>query len=131
WKAHNLNALADADDVVGITWRINGGTNGLANRKRYLAEAKKLWAGGVTLSKAQPQVIEPDAPEIVADAPIAMEPQETAAKSPTVLSVVGAVGGSGAMGFLSYIESPYALAAFALVLVFAGIIVWRWMDQRK
>lgn len=40
WKDRNLNAYADRDDVVGITKRINGGTNGLADRKANLAKIK-------------------------------------------------------------------------------------------
>jgi putative chitinase len=39
WKSHNLNALADNDDYVGITKRINGGTNGLAMRKQFILNA--------------------------------------------------------------------------------------------
>lgn len=33
WKANNCNQFADAGDVVGLTKRINGGTNGLDDRK--------------------------------------------------------------------------------------------------
>lgn len=40
WTINTLNPLADADDVVGITRRINGGTNGLDDRKRRLAQIK-------------------------------------------------------------------------------------------
>lgn len=40
WKKKGLNALADADDVLAITQRINGGTNGLAERKAQLARVK-------------------------------------------------------------------------------------------
>lgn len=40
WQAKGLNALADADDIEGITRRINGGLNGLADRKRWLATFK-------------------------------------------------------------------------------------------
>jgi len=40
WTQHNLNPLADADDVVTITHRINGGENGLDDRKAKLARAK-------------------------------------------------------------------------------------------
>ena len=36
WKKNGLNALADAKDIVGMTRRINGGTNGLDDRQmRY------------------------------------------------------------------------------------------------
>jgi putative chitinase len=36
WNKNGLNALADAKDVVGMTRRINGGTNGLDDRQmRY------------------------------------------------------------------------------------------------
>ena len=40
WNEHNLNRLADRDDVLAITKIINGGTNGLAERKVLLARAK-------------------------------------------------------------------------------------------
>jgi putative chitinase len=36
WSSNGLNALADAKDIVGMTKRINGGTNGLDDRQmRY------------------------------------------------------------------------------------------------
>lgn len=44
WREHGLNELADADDVGTITRRINGGTNGLAERKALLVKAKGLLA---------------------------------------------------------------------------------------
>ncbi|MBO5614134.1 MAG: hypothetical protein J5905_06470 [Prevotella sp.] len=33
WKQNGLNALADRDDIVAITKRINGGTNHLYERR--------------------------------------------------------------------------------------------------
>lgn len=41
WKDRKLNVLADADDVETITRRINGGRNGLADRKTRLADLKR------------------------------------------------------------------------------------------
>lgn len=42
WKTKGLNAYADQDDITTITKRINGGTNGLADRQKNLAKAKTL-----------------------------------------------------------------------------------------
>jgi predicted chitinase len=39
-----LNAKADKDDFLGITDVINGGTTGLANRKRWYVNAKKVFS---------------------------------------------------------------------------------------
>jgi putative chitinase len=40
WTQHGLNALADADNIVSITQRINGGQNGIGDRRACLARAK-------------------------------------------------------------------------------------------
>jgi putative chitinase len=42
WNSRNLNAKADADDLLGITKAINGGTNGVEDRKARTAKAKGL-----------------------------------------------------------------------------------------
>ncbi len=42
WKSHGLNALADTGDQVRVTKRINGGTNGLADRLALFAVAKRV-----------------------------------------------------------------------------------------
>ena len=44
WNSRNLNALADAGDFVGLTRRINGGTNGLAERQEFYGRALKVLA---------------------------------------------------------------------------------------
>jgi putative chitinase len=44
WNSRNLNALADAGDFVGVTKRINGGVNGLAERQAFYTTALKVLA---------------------------------------------------------------------------------------
>ena len=44
WQSRGLNALADAGDQVAVTRRINGGTNGLAERLAYFQLAQKVLA---------------------------------------------------------------------------------------
>ena len=41
WRTKGLNALADDDDFIGVTRRINGGLNGYGQRLRYLRLAKE------------------------------------------------------------------------------------------
>lgn len=41
WQAHGLNRWADSGEFVTLTRRINGGTNGLADRQRLWEAAKQ------------------------------------------------------------------------------------------
>lgn len=41
WSIRKINRHADRDDLIAVTKAINGGTNGLADRKDCLAVAKK------------------------------------------------------------------------------------------
>jgi putative chitinase len=43
WRRRNINDAADRDDVVKVTKLVNGGLNGLDDRKRYLQIAKGIW----------------------------------------------------------------------------------------
>jgi predicted chitinase len=42
WKRNGLNELADVQDFITITRRINGGLNGLADRQKYYEIAKNV-----------------------------------------------------------------------------------------
>jgi len=42
WMTRKINALADQDNIVAVTKKINGGLNGLEDRRGYLARAKKV-----------------------------------------------------------------------------------------
>lgn len=44
WKSNGLNELADKGDIEGITLRINGGLNGLSDRKALYERALKVLA---------------------------------------------------------------------------------------
>ncbi len=54
WRSNGLNALADKEDFVGLTRRINGGTNGLADRQQYYERAKAVLGLGFTLAADAP-----------------------------------------------------------------------------
>jgi putative chitinase len=45
WRAHGCNALADDGDFEGITRVINGGLNGLADRREWHAKAQRIFGG--------------------------------------------------------------------------------------
>lgn len=45
WQSRHLNQLADAGDFIRITRRINGGTNGLEDRKAYYEKATRVLKG--------------------------------------------------------------------------------------
>jgi len=47
WKANNLNSIADTDDVVKMTKRINGGDIGLADRQARYKKAMEVLGGKV------------------------------------------------------------------------------------
>lgn len=64
WKSRGLNTLADRDDVLNITKRINGGINGLDSRKVYLDRAKKVLTG-ITLDVVPPAPVANTTPVVV------------------------------------------------------------------
>lgn len=43
WESNNLNQWADADDILTLTRRINGGTIGLEDRKKHYEHAKHVF----------------------------------------------------------------------------------------
>lgn len=45
WDTNGLNKLADKQDIVGMTKRINGGTIGLEDRKKHYAHALEVLGG--------------------------------------------------------------------------------------
>ena len=63
WEKNHLNALADIDDLAGITRRINGGLNGYEDRHDLLLKAKRtlaeLAAAGAVDTVPAPVALQP------------------------------------------------------------------------
>jgi putative chitinase len=58
WATNNIDRFADADDIVGMTKKINGGTIGLDDRKMRYDRAKDVLGGKVTAAPVKSQVAE-------------------------------------------------------------------------
>lgn len=56
WKSRNIDGDCDRDDLIAVTRKVNGGLNGLDERRVYLKKAKALLAEmqGVVIGAAQP-----------------------------------------------------------------------------
>ena len=57
WKRRKINAACDRDDIVEVTKLVNGGSNGLEDRRRYTTKAKTAIArleGFVLAGEAPP-----------------------------------------------------------------------------
>lgn len=52
WQANNLNSIADTDDVVKMTKKINGGDIGLADRQARYKKAMAVLGGGIVAEAA-------------------------------------------------------------------------------
>lgn len=62
WKKNNLGAAGKAGDVTAATRKINGGTNGLSDRKeKYASYLKDAEAGGLTMQTANASTATPPA----------------------------------------------------------------------
>jgi putative chitinase len=52
WDTNNLNAIADTDDVVKMTKKINGGNIGLADRQARYKKAMEVFGNPVSIAEA-------------------------------------------------------------------------------
>lgn len=55
WKDRNINVLCDRDDLIGVTKKVNGGTNGLEDRQECLRRAKTALQKRMGIIVAQDQ----------------------------------------------------------------------------
>lgn len=93
WDWKNLNELADDNDFIGCVKAWNGGTNGLPDRERRLAECKAVFA---SLKEGQPPKVGP--------------------------VIVGGGAGGAVGGALLYLGVETWIAVLVTIIFAAGII---------
>lgn len=54
WKTNNLERFADKDDIDGMSRAVNGGDNGLEDRRNRYRAARRILSGGATTSTPGP-----------------------------------------------------------------------------
>lgn len=123
WKQKGLNGWADRDDANEITRRINGGYNGLQDRKNALARAKANLGANLFTAPQNP------APpvEAVPDAPIAATPPDPWYTNQSIQ----ATGSTFVATLINGVSNPYSLAALALVIAAAIAVGIAWYRKRK
>ncbi len=96
------------DDPIGARRIVNG-----TDKAKLIAGYHKNFLDSIKAAKEAEPTPEPE--------PVKTEDIRVTEDKGALATVVTAVTGMGGLGFLSSVDSPYALAAFALVLVAAGI----------
>lgn len=121
WKTRGLNALADSDNVIAVTRKINGGLNGLDDRKRYLTIAKGALERADELPEAPAKTI---ATSKTANASILAGVAGAAAPATEAINAAkeAADGVSALMA-----AGPWVL----LALVVIGAAVFIWFERKK
>jgi putative chitinase len=74
WTARRINDAADRDNLTTVRKLVNGGTNGLAESKVWLARAKRIFVDGTGPQESSPGETAP-----IEAAPEALSPEELAA----------------------------------------------------
>lgn len=67
WRRRGINRHADRDDLEAVTRAINGGLNGLEDRRQYLRKTKGLWLGEGPVTLPDPVLRQGDSGNAVRD----------------------------------------------------------------
>ena len=114
WTEGNLNEAADRDDILTITKRINGGTNGLADREAWLAKIRPL------IDKVELNVTAPAPPDIEPVEPEKPKPAIVKNATSTSIGAGGLIAGAQAPD----IQTAAIIIGVALVAALIVHLVW-------
>jgi hypothetical protein len=122
WETHGCNALADKNDIVGITKRINGGTNGLPQRRAAFVNAWAIFGTGDLPAPSKTMVTSKEGNAAAA---------AVATSSVAVASEVmdRAQTGVGVISSLSEALGRPAIIALIFVALACGAI-WYWRSKK-
>ncbi len=129
WNEKNCSEVARRDDIKTITKRINGGYNGLEDRRQRLTKAKRVW------------------PTLPADgrAPVTSMAESTTARAAEAVGMGGGVTTatevSGAMAKVAQSGNGFSVTEFVLALAqsptfWIGVFtvagaVYIWLERRR
>jgi putative chitinase len=136
WEKHNLNAWADKDDVERITRIINGGLNGFADRKSYLAKAKAAIAKEAAAPVARPVAVEEPKPAPApVESPAKPSPSEEQEKpwwekSPILRQLINTVSALGITGAAVFDLPPWLIGLLAVLIAAVSIYAITWQTKR-
>jgi len=88
WKTNNIAKFADADDIVGMSRRINGGDIGMDDRKARYARANALLGGKSAPAPVNPQITD----AVTQKAPAAARTLKRGMEGPDVKKMQEALG---------------------------------------
>lgn len=117
WSEGNLNDAADRDDIVTITRKINGGLNGIDDRKYWLRKIKPL-------------IDKVDLKDVAAAPPVAPSRAKTIAKNATAGTIVVA-GGAAAKNAHDAGVSPARVVVIVIAAVVIAAAIFFFMHRKK
>jgi predicted chitinase len=118
WDSRGLNKFADKNDIRSITKKVNGGYNGLADRRAWFRKAVALWGEG--------EVNETGKPFLLSRAVKAASAGGSAVGITSLYEVSSALHESKSIAETLNISFPVLLIIGALVLVVGYLIYDRY-----